>query len=66
MGRQMIRTDRHGLAQSTAVRFAAISAVTAIIVLAIFFALGRAMPPRDMDVPSRTGSAMGAPPPEAR
>ncbi len=66
MSRQMIRTDRHGLAKSTAVRFAAICTVVAVLVLVLFLGLSKAKGPDSVDVPTTSGSAMGAPSPETK
>ena len=63
MSRQIVNTNGQGLAASSALKFAVISGIVAIVVLLIFFSLDKA------GVGDRTAgmstSTMGAPAPAA-
>ncbi len=64
MGRQIVNTSGQGLASSDGLKLAFGSLITGIVVLLIFFGLNKAGV-GDRAVVTHTGSAMGAPNPEA-
>ena len=66
MSRQIVNTSGQGLASSEAVKFAGISLVAAVVILLLFFFLDQGTKNRpDAYQGAGTGSAMGAPNPQA-
>ena len=69
MGRQIVNTGGQGLASSEAVKFAGISIVAAVVILLVFFFLNQGTKNRPdyqgSTTSSASGSAMGAPNPQA-
>ena len=66
MSRQIVNTGGQGLASSEAVKFAGISVVAAVVILLVFFFLNQGTKNRpDAYQGQTTGSAMGAPNPQA-
>jgi hypothetical protein len=67
LGRQIVNTGGQGLASSEAVKFAGISIVAAVVILLVFFFLdqGTKNRPDAYQGPTTSGSAMGAPNPQA-
>ena len=64
MSRQIVNTSGQGLASSDGVKMAFASLIVGIVVLLIFFGLNKAGV-GDRAVVTHSGSAMGAPNPEA-
>jgi hypothetical protein len=67
LSRPIVNTSGHGLASSEAVKFAGISIVSAVVILLVFFFLNQGTKNRPVDAGMSTssGSAMGAPNPQA-